>query len=278
MKETPQMNKIYLFLLFAVILSSCNGDIDKEISTDLQFEGNEIFDISLSLQESLYFPFQTIDYYRMADSLSIPGCPSVTIDELSRKVTLEFTVKKECVNSLYIPRSGKIHLQYITNTVLESTVSIEYENYIVKGMRIEGKREFKRANSLLNPNRRTETFQDLFIINENNSSSRIDGNITHQLVIQNGILSGFSSTGEIEGRNIAGRPIKMSQTIPKNYNISCIQSGFIMPSQGSEEWQIFRNETQATKHKLVYTLEDQCNAIATVTLEDGRLMVFRLVE
>lgn len=272
------MNKPSFFLLLLILMGSCFGDIDKDISTDLQFEGNEIFDISLSLEESLFFPFQSLDYFRLAESLEIPGCPDVNIDETLKKVTLAFSVKKECVNSLYVPRSGKIHLQYITNTALESTVSVEYEDYIVRGIKIKGKRDFKRANSLLNPNRRAETYQDLFIIDENNSSSRINGSFTHQLVFFNGILTAFSSTGQIEGRNKAGRAINMTQTATKNYNVTCIKSGYLLPFQGSEEWQIFRNETQATKHKLVYTLEDQCNATATITLQDGRLMVFRLAE
>lgn len=266
------------FPVLLILMASCFGDIDKDINTDLRFEGNEIFNVSLSLEESLFFPFQTIDYFRLSGSLEIPGCPDITIDEASKKVTLAFSVKKECVNNLYVPRSGKIHLQYITNTVLESTVSVEYEDYTVRGMKIEGKRNFKKTNSLLHPNRRIETFLDLFIINANNSSSRINGSFTHELVIQNGILTGFSSNGELEGRNIAGRTLKMTQSTPKNYIVSCIENGFLLPTQGAENWQIFRNETQATNHRMVYTLENQCNSIANITLEDGRLMVFRLTE
>ncbi|MCL6260403.1 hypothetical protein M3O96_14975 [Aquiflexum sp. TKW24L] len=270
------MNKISLFSLFLIFLSSCFGDIDKDISTDLQFEGNEIFDISISLEESLYFPFQPIDYFRNTESLAIPGCPVVTIDENLNKVTLTFTVMKECVNNLFVPRFGKIHLYYTSNSILESSVRVEYEDYVVRGMKIEGVRDFKRSTSLQNPNGRTETFEDLFIIDENNSSSRINGSYTHQLTFLTGILMGFSSTGEIEGRNIAGRRIKMTQTTAKNYNVACIQTGFLLPVNGTESWQIFRNETQATNHKLVYTLEDQCNSTATITLADGRIMVFRL--
>jgi len=272
------MKNAGFFLVLLILMSSCFGDIDKDIRTDLQFEGNEIFNISLSLEESLIFPFQPIDYFRLSESLAIPGCPDVTIDENNKKVTLAFSVKKECVNSLYVPRSGKIHLQYISKTVLESIVKVEYEDYTVRGMKIEGTRDFKKVNSLLNPNRRTESFQDLFIIDGNNSSSRINGDFTHELGIQNGILTGFSSTGGLEGRNIAGRPIKMTQSTAKNYFVACIKDGFLLPTQGAENWQIFRNETQATNHRMVYTLENQCNSIATITLEDGRLMVFRLTE
>ncbi|MCH6201177.1 hypothetical protein MMU07_16445 [Aquiflexum sp. LQ15W] len=276
-KEKYTMKKPGFFLLF-IMLWSCFGDVDKDISTDLQFEGIEIFGVSLSLEESLFFPFQTIDYYRLAESLEIPGCPDVTIDENLKKVTLAFSVKKECVNNLYAPRSGKIHLQYISNSIVESTVRMEYEDYSVRGIKIEGFREFKRANILLNPNRRTESFQDLFIIDGNKSSTRITGNYTHQLIVLNGILTGFSSTGDIEGRNIAGRSVRMTQTVAKSYNINCIKNGFLLPGQGSENWGFFRNESQATNHRLVYTLENQCNSIATITLEDGRLMVFRLAE
>lgn len=272
------MKNACFFLFFLMLTASCLGDFDKDINTDLRFEGKEIFNISLSLEESLVFPFQSIDYFRLSGSLEVPGCPDVTIDENNKKVTLAFSVKKECVNSPYVPRTGKIHLHYITNTALESTVSVEYEDYTVRGMKMEGKRDFKRTNSLLNPNRRTETFQDLFIIDGNNSSSRINGDFTHELGIQNGILTGFSRTGQINGRNIAGRAIKMTQTAVKNYNVNCIKSGFLLPVQGAENWQIFRNETQATNHRMVFTLENQCNSIATITLEDGRLMVFRITE
>jgi hypothetical protein len=267
-----------VFFLLLLVLGSCFGDIEKDISTDLQFEGNEIFNISFSLEESLFFPFQTIEYFRVAESLEIPGCPDVSIDENLKKVTLDFSVKKECVNNLYVPRVGKIHLQYISNSILESVVRLDYENYSVRGIKIEGSREFKRANILLNPNRRAESFQNLLIINKNNSSSKIDGDYTHQLVLTNGLLTEFSSSGAIEGRNIAGRPIKMNQTVAKNYKINCINSGLLLPGQGSENWGIFRNETQATNHRLVYSLVDPCNSSATITLEDGRLMVFRLTE
>lgn len=267
-----------VFFLLLLGLGSCFGDIEKDISTDLQFEGNEIFNISFSLEESLFFPFQTIEYFRVAESLEIPGCPDVSIDENLKKVTLDFSVKKECVNNLYVPRVGKIHLQYISNSILESVVRLDYENYSVRGIKIEGSREFKRANILLNPNRRAESFQNLLIINKNNSSSKIDGDYTHQLVLTNGLLTEFSSSGAIEGRNIAGRPIKMNQTVAKNYKINCINSGLLLPGQGSENWEIFRNETQATNHRLVYSLVDPCNSSATITLEDGRLMVFRLTE
>ena len=271
------MNRITFFLLL-FLMGSCFGDIEKDISTDLQFEGNEIFDISLSLEEYLFFPFQTLDYFLLTESLDIPGCPDVTVDERLKKVTLDFSEKEECTYSPFVQRLGKIHLQFISNSGLESTVRLEYEDYSVQGMKIEGIRDFKRSNSLLNPNIRTETFQDLLILNKINSSSRINGNYTYQLVLLNGILTGFSRTGEIEGRNIAGRPIKMTQTAAKSYTVSCIKNGLLLPGQGSENWQVFRNETQATEHKLVYTSEQQCNATATITLNDGRLMVFRLTE
>ena len=75
-----------VFFLLLLGLGSCFGDIEKDISTDLQFEGNEIFNISFSLEESLFFPFQTIEYFRVAESLEIPGCPDVSIDENLKKV------------------------------------------------------------------------------------------------------------------------------------------------------------------------------------------------
>jgi hypothetical protein len=268
-------SKLWYSLLILVWISSCTGDVDRVITTDLQAEGNEIFRVSLALEESLIFAFKTLEDYRKADTLSIPGCPEILVNESERKVTLEFSSQRQCPNSPSLVRSGKINLQFISTNVLESTIRMEYENYKVRGYTIEGKRDFKQIRSLINPNRRTESFEDILIINEKESSTRLKGEFVYNLVFENQQLKEFTSSGSLEGRNITGRPIKMTQTSPKRYEVLCINSGLVVPGQGIETWQIFRNETQSVSHNVIYEKESECKNKATITLQDGRIMVFR---
>lgn len=269
------MNKFLYSIYIMAIISSCTGDVDKVITTDLQAEGNEIFRISLALEESLFFAFQTIEDFKKIDSLPLPGCPEITVNEGEKIVTLEFSSQSQCASNHNLKRSGKINIKYITTNVLETITRMEYEDYKVRDYSIEGIRDFNQIRSLINPNRRTESFEDILIINESGSSTRLRGEVVHNLVFENQALKEFTSSGSLEGRNITGRPIKMIQSSPKRYNVSCLDSGFVTPNQGAENWQIFRNETQSVSHNLIYEQESDCNNIATITLQDGRVMVFR---
>lgn len=269
------MNKFWYSIYFLVLISSCTGDVDKVITTDLQSEGNEIFRVSLALEESLFFAFQTLEDFKKADTIPLPGCPEILVKEVEKKVTLEFGAQSQCASNHNLSRSGKINIKYITTNVLETITRLEYEDYKVKGYAIEGTRDFKQIRSLLNPNRRTESFEDILIINETGSSTRLKGEAVYNLVIEDLVLKEFTSSGSLEGRNITGRPIKMTQTSPKRYIVSCLKSGFVVSGQGVETWQIFRNETQAVSHNVIYEQETDCINKATITLQDGRVMVFR---
>jgi hypothetical protein len=269
------LQKLLVPILMMLVISSCSTDIDKNITTDLQVEGNEIFNISFALEEAYFFAFQTLDNYMVADTLDIPGCPAITIDEALRKVTLEFDSSRECDNNASLLRSGKIHIQYLNTNMLEATTRLEYENYKVRGIKVEGKRDFKQVRSLVNPNRRTEVFTDLYLINEFESSSRINGNYEFQLTFQNGEFTEFLCSGSIEGRNVTGRRIVMNPTLNKRYLVDCILSGNYLPVEGSEKWQIFRNETTSTMHTMIYESASACENSASLILQDGRTIVFK---
>ncbi|WP_373494485.1 hypothetical protein [Aquiflexum sp.] len=269
------MKKFWYSIYIPFLISSCSGDIDKVITTDLQAEGNEIFGVSLALEESLFFAFQTFEDFKKIDTIPLPGCPEIIVNEVEKKVTLEFSAESQCDTNKNLSRSGKINIKYINTNVLETITRIEYEDYKVKGYVIEGKRDFKQIRSLTNPNRRTESFENILIINETGSSTKLKGEAVFNLVYENQVLKEFTSSGSVEGRNITGRPIKMTQTSPKRYIVSCLKSGFVLPGQGTETWQIFRNETQAVSHNVVYEQETDCIKKMTITLQDGRVMVFR---
>lgn len=267
------MIRYRLIPLLLLVLSACLGDVEKTLSTDQQAEGTEIFRITQSLEESLFFALQTFEYYKTVAPETLPGCPEVTVNDANRSVSLVFSTNSTCTNNANTARSGKILLQYIARSVLESSVVLTYDNYLFKGNTIEGLREFRQLTSLVNPNRRTEIFENLIIRNEKKSSSRIHGTFTHQLIFQNALLTQFSSGGSIEGRNIAGRDIKMTPGILKNYEVACILGGSLMPRQGSESWEITHGTGQTFTHSLSYTLLNPCKSTATLKLQDGRVMV-----
>jgi hypothetical protein len=267
------MHRSYLLPFLLVLLTSCLGDADKNITTDQQVEGTEIFRISQSLEESLFFALQSFEYFKTVDPATLPGCPDVTVSDANRSVSLVFSTKSTCTNNSNTPRSGRILLQYINRSILESSVVLTYDNYFFKGNAIEGLREFRRLTSIANPNRRTEIFENLTIRNEKNSSSRISGTFVHQLIFQNANLIQFNSGGMIEGRNIAGRAIKMTQGALKSYELACILEGTLMPKQGSESWEITHGAGQTFAHNLSYSGENTCKSTATLKLQDGRVMV-----
>lgn len=262
------------YLIIALIsLSACFGDVEKYLSTDQQVEGTEIIRISQSLDESLIFALQSFEYFKTVVPDTLPGCPDIEVNDAEKTVTLMFSNKSTCTNNTNMPRSGRILLQYINRSTFESSVVLIYDDYVVKGNAIEGLREFRRFTNLVNPNRRTEIFENLVIRNDKQSSSKVSGTFVHQLTFQNSALVQFTSEGNIEGRNIAGRKITMSQGTVKTFEISCILSGHIMPKQGSENWQITHGTGQAFNHGLDFSSDGSCISSANIRLQDGRVMV-----
>ncbi|PRY85257.1 hypothetical protein [Mongoliibacter ruber] len=266
-----------LFVVFSfLLLSSCYGDIDKNISTDLQIEGNEVFNISLVLDESLIFAFDSFEDYRKADTTSVLGCPNILIDETEKKVTLEFMGNRQCVNENNLSRTGKIHVRFINESSFTSTI-LEYDGYTVRGNKISGKREFikRRMSNGFNNTPMVETFENFLIIDEKGSSSQLKGDFEHRTLSLNNISTEIVSNGSLEGRNITGRPILMNRNQPKRYSITCLKGGFVIPSSGSETWQVVRHTNQATSHQLIFESEAACQNLATITLHDGRTIQYR---
>lgn len=261
--------KSFLFLAFFWFLG-CNNDVNKNITTDLQVEGKELFYISHSIEESTYFSFLTLDQYKKSPQL--PGCPEVGIDDIAKKITLTFTANTEC-ESRKLKRTGKITLQYFTTNAQENTIVMEYENYTFKTFKIQGKRVFKQLKNFINLNRRTESIENLVITDEFGSSSKLSGNFEYFLVFTGTIFTEFTSSGNLEGRNITGRKITMTPVNIKKYKISCIQNGEVMPYVGSEKWKIIRTEDHSVNHILLYEQDLECKSQVLVNLSDGRNLV-----
>lgn len=278
------MVKNLFFILLLVWATACSNDIDRNITTDLQVEGNEIFNVSLAIEETLFYAFLTLDQYRTAmndtltpnDSLPtplVPGCPLIGIDETLKKVTLTFSEQSNCA-SQKLKRTGKITLQFVTPNVLESNVLMEYDQYSISTTKIEGSRIFRQTRGAFPQDKRTEIFEDLLIIDEFGSSTKVSGNFEHQLSFQNGAFLEFMTSGNLEGRNLTGRKIKMTQGNPRIYKTECIKKGSVLPSMGLENWEIFRTPTQSLRHTLEYQQETACESKAVISLSDGRTLVF----
>ena len=269
------MRRLGIFLFSLFCLASCSGDIERNITTDLQVEGNEIFRISLSLEESAYFALLTLDEYKRLDPTRLPGCPDIFVNDQESKVTLFFSRKSDCPNQL-VPRKGRINILFQEVSATENRTILSYEDYEVRETRLEGSRQFSNLRNSSFPNRITETFQDLFILDKNNSSSRLNGTFNYQLTMVNRAVTGYLVQGSLEGRNITGRRIVMEQSTPKRYEVSCLESGKVLALQGVERWQIFRNATASVTHTLVYEPESECTSKASITLQDGRILAFSL--
>jgi hypothetical protein len=265
-------SRVFIFTFF-IGLWSCSPDIDKDITTDVQVEGREIFRISNGLEEIYFTALQPYENFLVADTLSLPGCPDIQINDSEKKITLTYSEERECPSKGDMPRNGKIHLSFVQANILETLTLVEYEDYQVQNFKLEGLRTFRRISSTLNPNRRTEQFSDLFIIDESGSSSRLDGDFEYNLILSNGELSEIRASGEIQGRNVTGRPIQMNSIQARRYRSICIFEGSYLPQQGEENWQIFRTATLSTSHNLVYENEEGCISQAKITLSDGRLLI-----
>ncbi len=262
------------FIIFAIILSvACSNDIEKAITTDLQIEANELFRTSLALEESLRYAFYTYEDYKSAQNDTLPGCPTVEISEFDKKIRLNFSNNSACP-SQKIVRNGSLEIEYFQFNLRDQMVVVTYDNYQVKDFKVQGIRIFENFSNLNTGNRWAESFEDLLIIDSFQNSTKISGNYTHDLQVLNGNLSAFISGGSLEGRNLTGRPLKMSQITPRQYATVCIDEGFVMANSGVEVWEIFRTPIRSLAHTLTITQEDPCNSKVNIQLSDGRLLVY----
>lgn len=240
----------------------------------MEVEGVEMFRISQAWEESLFFAFQSFEFYQILGDSLLPGCPEVSINEVEREVSLTFSSSRECVLGVELPRSGTIKLSYQGQNFIGQILTISYSNYKVKGIEIEGTREFVRVNSGLILNRRVENFSDLIIIDENGSSSRLSGTFSHRFNLEDGKVMSFTSSGNIMGRNITGRNISMEQSSSRQYQMSCLSIGKPMPVSGEEIWSISRYPDRQVNHKMFFEQGQDCQSTARVNLQDGRNLTF----
>lgn len=266
------MNRIFFTILCLILIWSCTNDIDKNITTNLQVEANEISRTSLALEESIIYAFYSFQDYQNATIDSLPGCPDLTISDISKTVTLDFSTKATC-SSQRITRIGRIILEFTEDSLQNEKVNLKYEEYKLKNFEIQGSRTFTKAQSISSNPRWTEEFEDLIVIDEFNSTTKISGSFSYNLESTNGEFTSIISMGQIEGRNITGRPLKMGSTTQRKYSIACILEGWVLPNSGIEVWEIFRNPNRSLAHTVTFVSEDTCESKISILLSDGRTII-----
>lgn len=153
--------------------------------------------------------------------------------------------------------------------MIDQEFLLSYINY-----KIKGNRRFKKSTSISSSNQWGESFDDLLLRDMFQNGTKITGSYDQRLKIINDTLISFSSSGSLEGRNITGRPLKMTQITPRQYRNICLEEGQVIASSGVETWEIFRTPTRSLAHTLTFSLDSACVSKASLQLSDGRLIIF----
>ncbi|MFC3417635.1 hypothetical protein [Algoriphagus hitonicola] len=257
--------KIYISLFLLVFGFACQDDTDRVIQTSLPTEAMQLFDISRTLGESSpLFTYSFSDFESM-DSTSLPGFPKIEINSAMRQVTLDFDQSYEAEADPVNNRSGKITISFV-NTSNASYRTIIYNNYQLGEAQLSGTRNFKQISL----SEFTESFDELVLIFENDMTYPISGEFSHSISRSDFRVQSFTTTGNLSGRNAVGRTIKLTVSSPKLISINCFKSDQILQLEGSETWQVGREENEEVNHTLTFENELDCKVLAFAQLPDGR--------
>lgn len=264
------MKKEALYVLFSLVfLISCKEDEDRVISTDLPTEASQLFGVSKAWSEALFFALVTFDQYSSSDSIQLPGCPDILLEENAKRVTLTFDPDSTCEQSGKSKRSGKIILDLAQSDSLNPIWFLEYENYTFEEASMDGIRIFtKNSSGIVN-----ETFETLTHTTSNQLTHQFSGNITHTLSLDSGLVVGLNSKGMINGRNPVGRNFVFEFNEKRESLFSCFQDNKLLPVGGKETWKVSRSETSQVTHILSYEPKENCVVDAYVVLSDGRRLL-----
>ena len=255
---------------------SCEEDEEKVIQTDLSTEAAQLFSISKDWSESLYFAMISWKEYQNIDSLNLPNCPAVFLDQENKEITLNFLDSTTCIQSGEYSRSGKLIIKFADP--LDSLVdqwTMVYDDYRFDSKNIDGFRTFTRVDSL----QVMEEFTALIERTDNGLSTEFSGNFSHSKIYIDDTLSHFSSTGNISGVNAVGRGFEIAIIEPINHTVFCLQANEILPAAGNENWFVSRGGTSEVTYSTSYeSLIDSCKVAVNTTLPDGRKLFLNPTE
>lgn len=268
------------------MLMSCEEDEDKVIQTDLSTEADQLFSISKDWNESLYFAMISWEEYQKMDTLSLPNCPDILLDEYAKEVTLDFISSSLCLQSGDYERSGKLIIKF--DTTVQSPTNkwtMKYEDYRFGSNTLEGIRNFSSDDSLLI----SEEFTDLVEITENELSTEFSGKFLHTKSYVSDslttdslttdslnfrLLKSFTSIGSVQGVNAAGRDFEIIIDAPVSHSISCYQQNEIVSYTGKENWIVSRSGNSEVFYSVTYEqLVDSCKVAVNAILPDGKKLL-----
>lgn len=255
--------KMLVYLFFV----SCVSDEERRLQTDQSFEGEEMFNISYSLDENIPYAFQPFEYYQDTLNYSeIPGCPEIELKEEINQVKLLFG-NPECPTNL-TEKKGVIIMTYLDSLSQENRfIRMEYEDYQVRGVKLKGNR-FVEVDSV-SPGIYQDRISDLIMEDAHQSSSKINANFTHQIIFTDS-LQQIMTSGYASGRNLAGRLFEMEILQDKLFLWDCVRNGFNVATSGEESWNFKRTHEVDVRHRINYLEDPECNHIASIGLDDGR--------
>lgn len=261
----------FILILFLSVLTACLSDEEKRLQTDQSFEGEEMFNLSYSLDEHVAYSFQSWEYY--LDTLNqsaIPGCPVVTIDEVSNEVILAFG-DGDCPTNRPL-RTGKLILSYTSDSLPNGNqqVAIRYEDYWVKGVKIDGRRQLSSIDSDSSTMYLLDSIADFMITDVNRSTSKLTGVNLHAVFVENDSLKHYTTTGSGSGRNLTGRRFTFEISHEKRFSANCFVTGFQVAESGMEYWSFERTASRNVTHTLNFQQAEDCNHTAQIQLDDGR--------
>src|SRR5690554_3348227 len=259
----------YLGLLLCLfIFSSCLSDEEKRLQTDQTFEGEELFTMIFSLDEHVSYAFHSFDYYKdTANHASIAGCPLISINDVAKEVVLSFG-DGECASNRAL-RSGELRITYLDSIGQTEKIQIGYDNYWVKGIKIEGLRMLEQIDSTDAKRILQDSVSGFVITDANRSTSKMEGVFIHEVVMVNDSIQHFTTTGDGLGRNLAGRHFEMAVVEPKRFSGNCLLGGFQVAESGQERWIFERTVEANVTHTVNFQRVEDCNHSARIHLYDG---------
>lgn len=225
---------------------------------------SKILDESLHLA---FYDFETFQNPSFTDTL--PGCPDVIWADSLHQVKL-FYASVGCETGNKIERSGAVTIDFFkTDTTRTDSISLSFEDYQSSKITLNGTRNFVLTSKDPIKKIYKENADSLIILDEHQSSSRLNLELMHEKQFTDQSLTGIVSTGTLTGRNWSGNDISMEITIPKTMTMACLSKKVFRPVEGEESWTIRRTSGPSVTHKLVFVNSDNCETKTRIILSEG---------
>lgn len=263
------IKKFWLGALLLALLVGCVDDSIRRLQTDQSFEGEEAYLVSKLLDEHLFLLWQPVSFFKdSTKTAGIPGCPLVTLDTATNQVTLDYEVVT-CPD-LSSSRSGKLLLAYTPLPISQGySLTVSYEKYTYQGNIYSGSRILKTTAQNRDKRVFSDIASDMLITAQSQSSSRVNIDMAHEVMISGHFIIQGRSTGTGNARNWVGREVNWEITIPKLMQTDCVDQPQVRPSSGQEVWTVTRSGAANVVHRLTFYRDPDCATHTIIQLDEG---------